>query len=180
MYKVHWNSWTKKWHFLWKHFVTQLYRLKQTADGASARSQKTNKNQNITIFKKRKKLKIICDFSTFFNTVRFDPLEEWLFRIRVGNLLLFRLKLRKFPKIFELLNSYSNTYLSWNVFLFFLGWGNSLLNYTGNMLPCKLFFSNTHWNCWMGTYLLRTWTDFLITQTCCLCVYSDLYKCDEF
>ena len=25
-------------------------------------------------------------------------------------------------------------------FSLFLGWGNSLLNYTGSMLPCKLFF----------------------------------------
>ena len=49
-------------------------------------------------FSKKSKLKIIWDFSTFFDTVKFDPLEEWLFRIRVGNLLLFRLKLRKFPK----------------------------------------------------------------------------------
>ena len=55
-------------------------------------------------FQKKEKLEIICDFSTFFNTVRFDPLEEWLFRIRVGNLLLFRLKLRKFPKTFDSLN----------------------------------------------------------------------------
>ena len=101
LYKVHWNLWTIKWHFLWKHFVTQLYRLKQQSE----RPQPENKQKIKTSqFSKKSKLKIICDFSTFFDTVKFDPLEEWLFRIKVGNLLLFRLKLRKFPKTFDSLN----------------------------------------------------------------------------